>query len=291
MATDDAQRDAALRLFGAVWPHLPGGIESARRLGSDWFEVSTPFTAYDGERLVAHAGVITCQLAVAGEPYNVAAIHGVCVHPEYRGQGLARRVLEEALRFIENAGLETTILWSEKVDLYRRFSFVPTPEHVFAAPAPAASPCPAFGLDLGMEPHRELLRLRLRQRRPVSNTIAAADDGWHFLIDLGLWPEAQDYLFALPEQQAIMVCQLEHGKLRLFDVVAAEPPPARLLVGAAEQLFGSEVEHLEVYFSPDRIELDAEPRSHPIEDVLMVRGLNLLPTTAGPFGLSPFTRT
>lgn len=289
---------AALDLYGAVWPHVPPGIERARAMGADWFRVSTPFTVpeSDGDRLLAHAGVITCRWTLDGQPLEVAAVHGVCVHPDHRGRGLCRRVMEEALDHIDRSGAVTTILWSEKVDLYRKFGFEPTPESVFVGPAPKPEPVRAFPLDLEDPDHQRRLQRALDHRAPVSKRLAAADAGEHFFIDLALWDEARQFLVALPDHDAVAVCEVEGPLMRLYDVLGPRIPSAGALVGAAETAFDTTVERLEVYFTPDHLldlgcPLGLEPCPHPIEDILMVRGRPLEQPSMGPFALSPFTRT
>lgn len=292
---DPKLRSAAFELYGAVWEHLPPGIEQARAWGGDWFQVSTPFLVRSGDGLLAHAGVIECDLTVAGKRREIAAIHGVCVHPDHRGQGLGREVLEAALKHIDGTSATTTILWSEKVDLYRKFGFEPCVESVFTAPvptalSPVARPTPAMRLDLDKAESRNRLLEALRRRQPVSGIIAAADSGWHFLIDLALWTESKDFLIDLPEHDAVMVAEVEGSLLRLYDVLGPRLPPVADLVGAAQSVSGATVERLEIYFSPDRLDLDTQAMPHPFEDVLMIRGARL-PDEDTPFALSPFTRT
>lgn len=287
---DSTLRSAAFELYGAVWEHVPPGIEQARVWGGDWFQVSTPFLVRSEDRLLAHAGVIECDLTVAGKRRKIAAIHGVCVHPDHRGQGLGREVLEAALTHIAGRSETTTILWSEKVDLYRKFGFEPCVESLFTAPAPMARPTRAIRLDLAEPESRARLVVTLRERQPISGIIAAADPGWHFLINLALWAESKGFLVALPEHKAVMVAEIEGTLLRLYDVLGPGLPPVANLVGAAQAVSGTTIEHLEIYFSPDQLDLETQAGPHPFEDVLMVRGAPL-PDEDLPFALSPFTRT
>lgn len=280
----------AFDLYATAWPRVPAAIRQTREWGSDWFAVSRPFVVEEDDRLLAHVGVIACDLALAGSTGPVAALHAVCVHPEHRGRGLGRRAIEEALAWIDAAGFATTILWSEKVDLYRRFGFAAVPESIFIGPAPPPVPVAHHRLDLAQEADRALLAQRLRTRRPVSRHAAAADDGWHLLIDLALWPEARGFLVDLPDHDALLVAESDASTLRLYDVLAADAlPPVAAIVGAVAGT-DARPERLEVHFTPDRLDLDLEPAPHPSEDVLMVRGA--VPAAfASPFALSPLTRT
>ncbi len=302
---DPSLRQRALDLYGAVWPHVPPGIRLAAGWGGDWFEVSTPLLVRGRDRILAHAGLIACDLAFRGQPVRVAALHGVCVHPDHRGHGLARRVLEEALTHAEQAGFETVILWSEKLDLYRRFGFEPVPECRFvgALPEDWTERLPEIEAEvLEVTPSAgrrvDLLRRLLRQRMPVSEGLAAADRGWHFWIDLGLWKAAADVTVVyVPAVDSVVVCELAPDVLRLYDVITASMPSAEvLLAGALRALAGVDgsqaavPERLEIFFTPDRLGLDLKPALHSWEDMLMVRG-RPLPGTSAAFALSPLTRT
>lgn len=286
-------------LFGTVWPHVPQGIELARRWRADWTAVSTPVLIRGAGEVLAHCGAIRCQLWLAGAPRDVTALHGVCVHPGRRGEGLGRRVLEAALDAVDgepSVWPRTQILWSEKVDLYRKFGFEPLPESTFVGPLPEPVPTAARLLDLERPGDLAILRRALERRVPVSRIAAAGDDGWHFLIDLGLWPEARGGLIHLPDHGAVAVAEVEAGDdgttLHLYDVVGPALPPPGALVGAAEAAFGAPPTAWRVYVCPDRLGAPLAPEPHPFEDVLMVRG-EPLPglDRARAFALTPLTRT
>ena len=288
---DKILRSSALELYGAVWPHVPPGIEQALVWGADWFALSTPFVVEDDERLVAHAGVIPCRWWVEGRPVEVAAIHGVCVHPEHRGRGHGRRVLERALTWIDGGPWSITVLWSEKVEFYRKFGFHPRPECLFTGPCPTSVPAASRRLDPHHGTDLALLRRLLASRRPISERIAAADSGDHFLIDLALWGEAASFLHYLPDHDTVVVAEVEDGWLRLYDLVAMGEPPALGTVAGA--VVGEEgVERVEIYFTPDRLPgISAlKAQEHSWEDLLMVRG-DLAVVEDGAFALSPFIRT
>jgi len=51
----------------------------------------------DGERVVAHAGVVNRTITVGGGPLRVAGVQSVYVLPEGRGKGLSAPVLEAAM--------------------------------------------------------------------------------------------------------------------------------------------------------------------------------------------------
>lgn len=298
-------RHRALALYTTAWPHVADGIRQAQSwlpLGADWFEVSTPFYAFDdaGDP-IAHAGVVTCNWSVAGRAIDVAAVHGVCVHPEHRGTGKGREVLERALNWIDNhAPCETTVLWSEKVELYEKFGFGAMRESVFEGKIAGGTTSVATRR---IDPDRpelcERLAIALRTRRPVSNVVAAADTGWHFGINLGLWTaavgaEAAPAIVELIDDDAWVVGKVEAGTVQLFDVLAPGPLPSleRLAAALVQQHENAlSPQRVQVFFSPDRLpsgeQLLALPSAD--EDVLMVRGDPLGVDQA--FAFSPLTKT
>ena len=84
-------------LLGRVWPRLPAGVARAGALGFAWTDVSTPFVRREGERVVAHVGVVELPLVIAGRRVRVGSIHAVCTDPDRRGRGLARGLMQETL--------------------------------------------------------------------------------------------------------------------------------------------------------------------------------------------------
>ena len=293
MWPDDLKlREAAMTLYGAVWPHVPPGIDQAAAWGGDWFEVSTPFLVHSEGRLVAHVGVIVCRFALA-RPLRIAAVHGVCVHPEHRGRGHCREAMEAALAHIDESGFETTILWTEKVDLYRRFGFETRAESVFEGFTPTPEPSRCARLSLDSAEHIHLLRDTLRSRRPVSEIVAAADDGWHFLIDLGLWTRVEELLVLhMPDHDAILIGDLEDDTFLLYDLVARELPSLAAITGGVGEATGTPIRRIRAFFTPDALVGGSALSSteHPSEDLLMVRGEPLV-EAGTPFAFSPLTRT
>ncbi|HEX3047875.1 MAG TPA: GNAT family N-acetyltransferase [Bacillota bacterium] len=70
---------------------------------------------------------------VVGKSDAKAQIRWVLVHPGFRGCGLGRKLLENALRFCENAGFETVFLhtfkmFKEAANLYKSLGFILTEE-------------------------------------------------------------------------------------------------------------------------------------------------------------------
>jgi predicted GNAT family N-acyltransferase len=88
----------------------------------------------DDGRLLAAAGLVLVEVQVgATPPIPVVGVGGVIVTASYRGRGLGRRVITEALRRAEGMGPEIVMLFcrAEIVALYRRHGFAEVPGPVF----------------------------------------------------------------------------------------------------------------------------------------------------------------
>jgi predicted N-acetyltransferase YhbS len=76
--------------------------------------------------LVASTGLTSAEVAVGAERFEVVGIGGVFVAEPRRGEGLARRVLEEALARAQAAGPSFALLFchADRAGLYERLGFV-----------------------------------------------------------------------------------------------------------------------------------------------------------------------
>lgn len=284
---EPALKAAATALLGTAWRRVPPGIESALSWGADWYEVSTPFFVFDQGAPVAHVGVLEIPLRVGGRDLVVAGVHAVCVHPQQRGRGHMRTAMNAALTWVD-ARYDTAVLWTGEPEIYTRFGFARREEHLFLADTRrVAGRGGARALSVTDAADRQRLQDLLARRAPISDVCAARDPGWLFLIDLSLWSDATSMLRFIPELDCAAVCEVRDGALRIYDVIAASPPPLRDLVA---HLADGET-RIEVLVTPDRLGGEPlRPAPHPMHDVLMVRGRPLDIVDDAPFALSALSR-
>lgn len=276
-------RESTLELLAESWTRLPAAIERARGWGADWCELSTPFVAREGSRIVAHVGVIELPLVLEGRPTLAAGVHAVCSARDRRGRGLVRDAMARALAWIDER-YELALLWANDPAIYGRFGFVAREESIFVV-AQRGGPWRAEPLSLDEPRTRALVRERLARRTPVSQRsgirgAAAALE----LLDLALWPSGPS-LALLPELDAIVVYTQRERFLDVYDVIADEP---HSLAEIASRL-GEAIDTVVLHFTPDRLALAqvvVEPTT--LYDSLMTRGR--WPLAEGAFALPPLTR-
>jgi predicted N-acetyltransferase YhbS len=211
---DPDLRAQVYALFDVVWPGMARAIEIASRVTTPWHELSTPFVALDGGRVVAHVGLLECPMVIDGERTVVDGIHAVCTHPEFRGRGLASRLLGEALAHARHA---TALLTAERHALYERHGFRVVRESRFTLPAPRARAAPMRRLTLDDAPLVERL---YRGRAPVSRVLATADPGWLPITDELLSQKDFVRFHYAEDLDALAAFELHDRTLYLLDATA-----------------------------------------------------------------------
>ncbi|MFD9324136.1 GNAT family N-acetyltransferase [Streptomyces sp. NPDC060053] len=100
--------------------------------GLRWLSKEDHFGVRQGDRLVAHAGLLRLSVSVDDIETQVVGVGGVAVAPDVRGQGLARLVIAAALEHARTMGPRHAILFCRPplVPLYQRLGWHPLDEDV-----------------------------------------------------------------------------------------------------------------------------------------------------------------
>ena len=74
-------------------------------------------------KVVAHIGALQAGLSLNSNEYTITMFGGIAVHPDYRGQNLFSELFSQ----VKENYLKSTlhILWSDKLNLYRKQGFIP----------------------------------------------------------------------------------------------------------------------------------------------------------------------
>ncbi len=87
------------------------------------------FEHRDSRGLIAACGIREVDLKLGSSdghlPHlsRVALIGAVCCHPEWRGRGLASRLISEAVQWAKDQGVAAVFLWGSEPGLYQRQGF------------------------------------------------------------------------------------------------------------------------------------------------------------------------
>jgi predicted N-acetyltransferase YhbS len=259
-------------LLDHAWPGMSRRIAQATARGFRWQDISTAFVAFAGNAPIAHVGVIEIPLVIDGCHKSAAGIHAVCTHPDHRGRGHCRALLEEALAHCD-AHHDIALLYTGHVGLYEKFGFWRTREHCFrAAVHPRTSPADraAVALPEGDPATLEVVRRLLACRTPISEQLGVVEASILWGINAVLQSGGEiRRLHYLPDLDVITVHEIDGWTLRLYDVIGRRIPPLAELL----ERIATPVDTVIAFFTPDRLEapFTPEPIPAPYGD-LMIRG-------------------
>lgn len=237
---DPGLGDRVFELLERVFPGVGRGRANGVAFGVPWESVSTPFVVTDGERVVAHVGLMPLPFFINGRREVVGAVHGVATDPDLRGRGLFRSLMAQLLTFAADR-FQTLTLTTAHPEYFRSFGFQVVPESIFRVAAPPVGGPAGRLLDLGTPADRAVITSLIRRRAPLSPVLAAADD-------LGCWAfyEFGSEIRYDAALDVAVIAERREDSLAVFDLVAARPPSLADIVRIA----GVKVQEVVFYFDP-----------------------------------------
>lgn len=88
-----------------------------------WIEHSTTLGAYDDKKVVGQLLILPLNMTVHGVHYKMGGIGFVATYPEYRQQGIMKRLMTEALKKMRDNGQTISVLAPYSVSFYRYFGW------------------------------------------------------------------------------------------------------------------------------------------------------------------------
>lgn len=282
--TDDpANCEGLFEFLDTVFPGLLRAVQDVRRLGASWESVSTPFLHFEGNRPVAHVGVIDTPLVLMDRQASVGTIHAVATHADFRRRGYYRRLMEEILEYSVGR-YETLILSTENPEYYEPFGFRLLQEHCFLVPCDLpARDARLRLLDLNDDKDVALLNRLLDTRDVVSKIVGALKAKAVFCFN-----ESHRPLYYSEDLDLMLCMEVEDTRLKLFDVVGPTLPSFDELLSVVP----GPIRMVVFNFSPDRFDVRPAVTPHVLDhdgpSYLMARGSFLADAT--PFTLARSAR-
>ncbi len=117
--------ELAARLFG------PNSVEASRTLRAQLTlepvtELQDVVVAASGRELVGMVRLVDRRLLLQGRPIPTAGVTSVCVHPDFRDQGIGRRLMEAALERVWRRRDALSVLFARRASdgFYPKFGYV-----------------------------------------------------------------------------------------------------------------------------------------------------------------------
>lgn len=221
---DPARRSSILSLYDEGFAGLSERIRLAAAAGFAWEDVTEPFVTWEAGRAVAHVGVLEHRVRLAGQTRVVAGLHAVVTRVDARGQGQIRRLLGEALRWVD-ARWPTAKLGTDLPEVYAPHGFRPFVVHRFELDGPGGGEPRGRALDPVAD--RAWFLDLCDRRAPVSEVYASLDPGWLVGIDLALQRRSLAHLVFHEDLGVVVDRELRDGVLEIHEVFGEELPPPR----------------------------------------------------------------
>ncbi len=216
-----------------------------------WDDDYSPYSYFVGDRLVASLCIYTLHARVNGEACKVAQVSGVGTLPEYRLQGLNRRLHEIALpEALAKHRWAFLFADDDAVPFYRKCGFRPVNAHAVVVPLPAVAPDPGIEkLDIDDAAVRDSIFQLACIRAPVSQVFSTANPK---LLMYQLLYKLRNHAWRIPALDAVVLMKRDGARTVVYDILARELPrfgqlaPFLVEGGAREVEFRFSVDALDV---------------------------------------------
>jgi GNAT superfamily N-acetyltransferase len=248
-----------------------------------WDDDYSPYSYFEGDRVVASLCIYDMPAWVNGEACKVAQVSGVGTLPEYRRQGLNRQLHEIALpKALEEHRFAFLYADDDAVPFYRKRGFRPMPAYSVLVPlAAVAVDGGAERLDQTDPTVLDSLFQLACVRAPTSQVFSTANPKllmYHLLYRFGT------HAWRIPALDAVVLMKRAGERTIVYDILARKLPSFEQL---APFLSGDGAREVEFRFPVDLLGVPSWTlRELPGENLHVMGGFDL-----GPQPVFPFTST
>ena len=191
--------------------------------GGFWDYAYTPFSLFDGKKVVSSLCVYLLDAVVDGREMKLAQISAVGTLPGWRRKGLNRRLTETGLEWARGKQ-EGIFLFATAVAIpfYEACRFEPIEEFVEVIEAkPVARRAGVRKLDPGRKCDLDTIYDRAKRRAPLSERFSVLNGklvAWHAIYTL------RNHIYEIPGLDCLVFFSRKDGCLEVFDVVGDSVP-------------------------------------------------------------------
>ncbi len=214
------------------------------KYGARWDKNSLPFIIENNGEVIAHLGVIPLDMMLNQEKRHIAAIHGICVQETFRGRGLFKQLMQEALNYIEN-NFDAALLFTDKPNLYKQYKFSVLPEYDFIINSPDMSKAVSDLRILSLDNADDLKIIMdlLSDHLPLSDQMSIINEPTIFVLN-----NLNQKIFYSSKFNAIITYEVSNNNLYIKNIVAKEQYRLSNVVG----LISENYDKIILQFFPDK---------------------------------------
>lgn len=219
-----------------------------------WDDTYTCYSIAEGERIAANVSVTRMTLLLDGQLVPATQLGTVMAHPDYRGRGLIRELMDTVLASHGGSSGNVLLFANPAVsELYPKWGFRRSPFCRIWAEVrdlPEGRKAPLHKLDVNRAEDWALIARLVRERAPLSRKCAAIGSSsiflWYCLND---FPEN---LYYAEYMELLLVYRITDGVVELLDAVSAHPVLLKDIcrcIAEHEASGGNKLESMRVEFS------------------------------------------
>lgn len=266
---DYKQNDSLRKSFSELAVNIFGISFEDWYVKGFWNERYIPYSFCDNGQIVANVSVNLVDLIVAGKLKKAVQIGTVMTHQDYRGQGLARSLLEKVLADFENKVDLFYLFANHKVlEFYPKFGFNRIEEAEYFIYSDNAGALPGKMRKLDGKDLRDLQFIRdfAIKRKSLSQVFSTEQtSGILLFYCLNVF---HDHIYLLEEEEVIIICEKDGNKLHLYDVITSYAVDVeKLLV----KITTSGTTEIILHFTPENISGLLSRKAAETNDVLFVK--------------------
>ena len=262
-STEPTLYETCLALIDSCFPGIKLLADQGKLYNAHWDKASTPFVYYIQDKLVGHLGLIPFQLVINDQPYQAAALHGICVHEAFQHRGIFTALMDEAMLHVKRH-YDLAFLFADQARLYEPFGFKKIDEFDFLLEDATVQNTPngLRKLNLAEREDLNLMHDLLLKRLPISHRFGIIKEQVVFTLDTLSQP-----IYYADKHQALIVYDIKNETLYVKDIVFTQPIDFHQMIALIPEHFSKIV----LQFCPDRFKnLNCKPIKATPEDFIMV---------------------
>lgn len=217
-----------------------------------WDDNYVPFTFFNDGKAISNVCIYSIPCIVNGEQKQLAQVSGVGTLPEYRKQGLNRKLTKRAIDWAKDQH-DFFFLFAddEAVEYYNNGGFTPIKQYLIRQKLEenqlvktTSPPLEKLGLE-----QLDFIAEAVKNRSPVSNIFATMSlklTMFHVLYTL------PDHLYYIKALDTIIAMEQKKDCLAIYDIIAQKMPSLDTLLPF---IFNQAITEIEFHFYPDKLGL------------------------------------
>ncbi|MEH7436482.1 GNAT family N-acetyltransferase [Neobacillus drentensis] len=235
-----------------------------------WTDKYQPYSFIHQGKVVANVSVNLLNLVIEGESKRAIQIGTVMTHPDYRNQGLSRKLMEIVLEDFKNVNLVYLFANQTVLDFYPKFGFKAMDEIQFSTnyDFEPTNPSRIKKLDGTNTEDLSFIYTLAANRNSVSKIFGTASSE-ELLMFYCIMLFSQD-IYYLEDEKVLVIFQKEDDTIHLYDIVSTEEVDIQLILNT---IASPEIRKIIFHFHLDNCEFLITKEIHQSSNVLFIKNL------------------